>query len=237
MPHTAEDTLASPRTSRQRLADISHHFLSDADEHPAPWQKTRLIPLLLIDRADDYVAYLIKAALEQDQHTCSVLNIENQTGPFSAPLTNNHPTAPDICLLPFTSPGSILAIPHEKLLMAVPASLPGVRLAYHQLAQLAAQKNHLTVHIIMLDGRDEQHAQRYFSFLKDNANSLLCQDIASIGALSQRPESTSNGDAATANIVTNILQRSHTGTSTATSADGPPKRRGQSPQTAFSPYI
>ncbi|HEC18584.1 MAG TPA: hypothetical protein ENI97_04510, partial [Gammaproteobacteria bacterium] len=168
MQHAAPDDVFSALTSRHRLVDISHHFLSEKGERAVPWRKTRLIPLLLVCREDDFVAYLLERALRQHHHSCSVLNIENQPGPVSiptsasAPLPSEKENAPEICLLPLTSPGSTLAIPHNKLLMAVPTSLPGVRLAYHHLAQLAEQQSHLTVNIIMLDARSEKQGERYF---------------------------------------------------------------------------
>lgn len=209
MQHAAKDDVITSLSSRQRLADISHHFLSGKGEQPAPWQKTRLIPLLLISRKDDFVAYLIKGALQRDDQHCTVLNIENQSslGSLSASIKNESQTTPDICLLPLTSPASILAIPHNKLLMAVPASLPGMRLAYHRLAQLAEQKSHLTVNIIMLDARSEKHGARYFSFLCNSAQSLLSLDIKSLGALYRQHADANNShsnDDANA-IVKNLL--------------------------------
>jgi len=161
---------------------------------------------------DDFVAYLLESALRQRHHSCSVLNIENQPGlvslPTSAsmPLASEQEGAPDICLLPLTSPGSTLAIPHNKLLMAVPTSLPGVRLAYHHLAQLAEQQSHLTVNIIMLDARSEKHGERYFSFLSDSACSLLSLEVKSAGVLYRQESAGDEAYGGTDRVVGNILK-------------------------------
>ncbi len=207
MPHAAPDDVFSSLTSRQRLADISHHFLSDKGEQSAPWQKTCLIPLLLVCREDDFVVYLLKTALQQHHRNCVVLNIENQPDPLSISksMAGEKDGAPDICLLPLTSPGSTLAIPHNKLLMAVPTSLPGIRLAYHHLAQLAEQGSRLTVSIIMLDARSEKHGERYFSFLSDSAKSLLSLEVKSAGVLYRRQTSSDETYGGTDKIIRNIL--------------------------------
>ncbi len=212
MQHAVPDDMFSALTSRRRLTDISHHFLSETGERAAPWQKTRLVPLLLVCREDDFVAYLLESALRQQHHSCSVLNIENQAGVVSipaaapAPLTDDNKSAPDICLLPLTSPGSTLAIPHNKRLMAVPTSLPGVRLAYHQLAQLAEQQSRLTVNIIMLDARSEDHGERYFSFLRDSACSLLSLEVKSAGVLYRQDTAGDEAYGGTDRVIGNILK-------------------------------
>jgi len=212
MQHAAPNDVFSSLTSRHRLADISHHFLSEKGEQPAPWQKTRLIPLLLVCREDDFVAYLLESALQQHHQSCMVLNIENQPDPLSistspsTPITSEKEGAPDICLLPLTSPGSTLAIPHNKLLMAVPTSLPGVRLAYHHLAQLAEQESRLTVNIIMLDARSEKHGERYFSFLSDSARFLLSLEIKSAGVLYRQEAASNEAYGGTDRIIGNILK-------------------------------
>lgn len=231
MQHAATDDVITPLSSRQRLADISHHFLSEKGERPAPWQKTRLIPLLLVCREDDFVAYLLKSALQRLQQNCTVLNIENQSSPqpLSTPMSDEKDAAPDICLLPLTSPGSILAIPHNKLLMAVPASLPGVRLAYHRLAQLAEQESRLTVNIIMLDARSEAHGERYFSFLSDSAKSLLSLQVKSAGVLFRRQPASDEPYGGTDEIISNLLKNDRDNTSSTRS----PELEHQHPRTSL----
>lgn len=212
MQHAAPNDAFSALTSRRRLADISHHFLSEKGERAPPWRKTRLIPLLLTCREDDFVAYLLESALRRHHHSCSVLNIENGPSPVSmaepasTALADKKEGAPDICLLPLTSPGSTLAIPHDKLLMAVPTSLPGVRLAYHHLAQLAELQSHLTVNILMFDARSERHGERYFSFLSDSASALLSLDIKSAGVLYRQETASDAACDGTDRVIGNILK-------------------------------
>lgn len=189
-------------TSRQRLADISHHFLSSKEDSQLAWRKTRIVPLLLVSKADDYVAYLLKQAFEEQRRSCVVLNVETQ-GNLGLPQTAGDTAAarmPEICLLPLTSTGTTVALQHNKLLLAVPTSLPGVRLAYHLLAQLAAQAENLTVQVIMLDARDAADAQRYFNFLSDSAASLLCVKLKLGGFLRRRH--TTSGEQDTADLRT-----------------------------------
>lgn len=204
MQHTAPNDVFSALDSRHRLADISHHFLSEKDEQAAPWRKTRLIPLLMISRNDDFVAYLLEQALKQQGRSCVVLNMEGQGETLAG--QDDEADAPEICLLPLTSPGSTLAIPHSKLLMAVPASLPGVRLAYHRLAMLAEQASRLTVHIIMLDARSEKHGERYFSFLRDSAASLLSLQLEEAGVLYRQQDADGESYGGTAQIAQGILR-------------------------------
>ncbi len=171
----AEETL----DSRRRLAEIGHHFLSDADEAPSPWQETRITPLLLVAREDDFIAYRLQDALEARGHRCAVLNIEQQqrrAGQAGQP-------APEVCLLPLTAVEGTLAVAGECLLMAVPACLAGVRLAYHHLAQLAEQGRRVRLQVIMLDARSEAHGRRCFDFLRDAAQSLLSLELHCLGVL------------------------------------------------------
>lgn len=205
MQHSTTDDVFSALDSRHRLADISHYFLSERGEQASPWRKTRLIPLLLVSRNDDFVAYLLEEALQQQGRRCKVLNMEGQADAPAGRPAEEEDAAPEICLLPLTSPGSTLAIPHRRLLMAVPASLTGVRLAYHQLATLAEQESRLTVHVIMLDARSEKHGERYFSFLSDSAASLLSLEVKSAGVLYRRQDTDRQGYGGAAQIARNIL--------------------------------
>ena len=175
--------------SKHRLAEISHHFLSEKNERPPIWQNTFIVPVLLSSRYDDYIVYQLDRALKlQEKHTSMVLNIEAQMG-SNNPLTTwksgstlahtnstddkDEPKLPDFCLIPVTSPSTTLALQSDRLILAVHASLGGTRLAYNQLAFLASLGTNFNVCVVMFGARTPKEANRFFEFLCHNARSLL----------------------------------------------------------------
>jgi len=177
----ADDDLGS----RRRLAEISHHFLSDVAETPSPWRNTRITPLLLLAREDDFIAYRLQAAVEARGHRCTVLNIGQHHPPSGkARAAGGAATpAPEVCLLPLTAVEGTLAVAEEGLLVAVPACLAGVRLAYHHLALLAEQGRRVRLQVIMLDARSETYGRRCFAFLQDTARDMLSLEMTCLGVL------------------------------------------------------
>ena len=80
--------------SKHRLAEISHHFLSDGDERLPAWQNTYVIPVLLGARKDDHIVYELNRAFNRQQRCSMVLNIESHlaTGnSFAALVSKNAP--------------------------------------------------------------------------------------------------------------------------------------------------
>lgn len=183
--------------SRHRLADISHHFLSDANEHPPVWQNTRVVPVLLGTRNDDYIVYQLERGFNQHGYSSMVLNIEGRQDPSRALRSkiSEHFSAqalkpgaadrllPDICLVPVTAPATTLALRCERLIITAHASLPGIRLAYNQLSFLASLKTNFKVCIFIHGARTATEAQRFFNFLRSNAQSMLHLELESGGYL------------------------------------------------------
>lgn len=169
--------------SKHRLAGISHLFLSDAGERLPKWRNTLIMPVLLVSKNDDDVVYQLDQAVRRHGRSCLVLNIETRLGPealaaIHAPERDAHDDqAPDVCLIPLTSGGTTRVLNSDRLLLAVPSSLPGVRLAYNQLAQLASYDIDLKVQVAMLDAADQKEAQRFFKFLSNSARNLLGMEI------------------------------------------------------------
>ena len=69
---------AGPIISKHRLADISHHFLSEANERLPVWQNTIIMPVLLSSKNDDYIVYELDRAFNQQKRSSMVLNIESK---------------------------------------------------------------------------------------------------------------------------------------------------------------
>lgn len=174
--------------SKHRLADISHHFLSDSDERLPIWQNSHIIPVLLGSKSDDYIVYQLERAFQKHDHSSMVLNIEaglstqqplNNLVPkkfTSRPTTRNRdkqPALPEYCLVPVTSPSTILALKCERLVITVHASLTGVRLAYNQLSFLASLNTNINVCVVMIGANTAAEARRFFGFLGNSARSFL----------------------------------------------------------------
>ena len=222
--------------SKQRLADISHHFLSDADERTPVWQNSHFIPVLLGSRSDDYIVYELERAFNQQHHTSMVLNIEGLgssqalstrvSDKFSAQsieCTAEDRILPEYCLIPVTSPSTTLALQCERLVIAVHASLSGVRIAYNQLSFLASLQTNFNVCIVMFGARSGGEAMRFFHFLCRNARSLLELKLECGGYVLQpgaQWNETQQDSRAGMKNVAHFIAESYT----------KPKRRSQAPQ-------
>lgn len=194
IPHTK-----SPGSlSKHRLAHISHLFLSDEGERLTHWRNTLIMPVLLISKNDDHVVYELEQAVKRHNRSCLVLNIETQLGPEALAARHaqdakaDEAQAPDVCLIPLTASGTTRVLNSDRLLLAVPTSLPGVRLAYNHLAALASFGLDLKVQVAMLDAADQKEAQRFFKFLSNSARTLLGMEIQCGGYVARRrgPEKT-----------------------------------------------
>jgi len=193
--------------SKHRLAEISHHFLSNEDERSPAWQNTTIIPVLLGSKHDDYIVYELNRSFNRDdssQNSSSmVLNIESRLtassvpAPFPEKSTNSTSDdldengMPDYCLVPVTSPPTTMALQCDRFIIAVHASLGGVRIAYDQLAFMASLETDFNVCVIMLGAKNIRDAERFFGFLCDNAQSLLALELECGGFLLQENENSS----------------------------------------------
>jgi len=201
-----------PIMSKHRLAEISHHFLSDSNERSPAWKNTSIVPVLLGSKNDDYVVYELDRAFNQQQRSSMVLNIESQLmattslSPFAvgniasdADGVDDDANIPDFCLVPVTSPSTTLALQSNRLIIAVHASLGGVRMAYNQLAFMASLETDFSVCVIMLGAKTLPEAKRFYGFLCDNAQSLLELKLECGGFLLQNsgPAADDNNSATT----------------------------------------
>lgn len=210
-----DQRVGKPIMSKHRLAQISHHFLSDSNERSPAWKHTSIVPVLLGSKNDDYVVYELDRAFNQQQRSSMVLNIESQlmaTTSLSAFAISNiaadtddvdvddDANMPDFCLIPVTSPSTTLALQSKRLIIAVHASLSGVRKAYNQLAFMASLETDFSVCVIMLAAKSLPEAKRFYGFLCDNAQSLLALKLECGGFLLQNKDlaiDDSHSDAAT----------------------------------------
>lgn len=213
MIHNNVQTIGNTIQSKHRLAEISHHFLSDENERLPAWKNTTVIPVLLGAKTDDYVVYELNRAFNRQNSSSMVLNIENRLASsnnlLSAFATDEESGMPDYCLIPASSPSTTLALRSNRLIIAVHASLSGVRIAYDQLAFMASLDTDFNVCVIILDAKTISSAKRFFRFLCDNAQSLLSLKLECGGYLLQNSEhiSTNNeedGEIEDEEIATNV---------------------------------
>ncbi len=207
--------------SKHRLAQISHYFLNDTNEHLPIWKNTTIIPVLLGSRNDDYIAYELSHALNCQNSSSMVLKIENclAASHHRSVLANNiTPTLntlkdgaeidlPDYCLIPVLSPSTTLTLKSDCLLIAVQASLSGVRIAYEQLAFIASINTDFTIYVIILGAQTKATAKRFFGFLYKNAQVLLSLKLECGGYLLHNRhhiEEAKNGAAKDGQIATDL---------------------------------
>jgi len=200
--------------SKHRLAEISHHFLSNENERFPAWENTTVIPVLLGSKNDDYVVYELDRAFNRQNSSSMVLNIENRLAASNnlvalANKANSSPnedeideetSLPDYCLIPASSPSTTLALQSDRLIIAVHSSLGGVRIAYDQLAFMASLNTDINVCVIMLGAKTKPAAKRFFGFLCDNAQSLLSLKLECGGYLLQDNEHITGDDVEDAEI-------------------------------------
>lgn len=195
--------------SKHRLAEISHHFLSNEDERSPAWKNTTIIPLLLGSKHDDYIVYELNRSFNRHDSSSMVLNIESRltaSGDYN-PLPESSTDSsndkleesgmPDYCLVPVTSPPTTMALKCDRFIIAVHASLSGVRIAYDQLAFMASLETDFNVCVIMLDAKNIRDAKRFFGFLCDNAQSLLALELECGGFLLQDSDNATTSPRAT----------------------------------------
>lgn len=144
-----------------------------------------------------------------------VLNIESRLTASSVPnpLPENpadssddnfeETSMPDYCLVPVTSPPTTMALQCDRFIIAVHASLGGVRIAYDQLAFMASLETDFNVCVIMLGAKNIQDAKRFFGFLCDNAQSLLALELECGGFLLQGSNDISTAHSASETEATN----------------------------------
>lgn len=194
--NTKQHTVAGIK-SKHRLAEISHHFLSDENERSPAWKNTSIIPIILGSRHDDYIVYELDRSFNQQNKSSMVLNIENRfvtnemsptfpegvTTTTASEMTSQETEMPDLCLVPVTSPSTTLALQSDRFIIAVHTSLGGIRIAYDQLAFMASLDTDFTVCVVMLDAKTTQDAKRFFGFLCDSAKSLLALKLECGGYL------------------------------------------------------
>lgn len=183
--------------SKHRLTDISHHFLSDENERLPVWKNTFIIPVLLSSKNDDFIVYELDRAFNQQHRSSMVLNIEaslNEMDSLTPIMPGNTSddesgqSIPDFCLIPVTSTSTTLALQSDRLIIAVHASLQGVRAAYNQLAFLASLETDFNVIVVMLGANTKQEAKRFYEFLCDSSESLLALELECGGFLLQKED-------------------------------------------------
>ena len=177
--------------SKHRLAEISHHFLSDENARIPAWKNTCVLPVLLGSKTDDYIVYELNRAFNRQNRSSMVLNIETKLFTEDSFITGKSVTQeddsklPDFCLIPVTSHTTTVALKNNRIILIAHASLSGARIAYNQLSFLASLETDFNVCVVMSGAKNIATAKRFFGFLCDNARSLLSLTLECGGYLLQ----------------------------------------------------
>jgi hypothetical protein len=183
-----------PQTARDRLAQISHHFLSDDDGND--------------DAGSDYKES--KQAPKNDVYTLAVLNMENDGEELPVSLLSQQLAARgrsatildssagmnmassirrpdnkshDVHFLLVDTPESSCLSFANKILLTAPATPEGIQRTYISIKQLAAHHKTVQVGVTITGTSDAIRAEDCFNRLATAVNRFLERDLLSYGYL------------------------------------------------------
>jgi len=193
--------------TRERLAGISHYFLSEpesaATEKQTKSKNTYLLPVLVDSELTQVFVYALARALHARGVTSLVLHVESSlrgTDPRSSSLCSqlDSPAAlhmrlkddlggakppPHVCLIPVTNPSNPHLREYERALIAVAASLPGLKRSYLSIKQLAVEQIPTQIGTIIVGATSHDHGRQFFDRLAAGAMRFLGRTLTYIGSV------------------------------------------------------
>ncbi|HEX9627415.1 MAG TPA: hypothetical protein VGA00_10810 [Acidiferrobacterales bacterium] len=163
--------------ARERLARISHHFLSEPERTAVP--APSLLPVLLDDAAQDALVYGLAQTCHARGTVTRVLHVEPRlraADPRSSPLYELAAPAalarrveeelsgtklpPDLCLIPLTDDAVPALADYTHVMLYVPATPEATLQAYLRIKRLLGANPDVAPGVVMLtgDNRDDSHA-------------------------------------------------------------------------------
>lgn len=179
-------------TARQRLAEISHHFLSNVDESAAekvPAQGPSQYTIGLINHHASLPHLRLAEALAQEDLTVSIEAHDSVTRAIfhnhnSPPLIADNESLPSqsITLKLYNTTLPSKQDLHNLLLLPAQASKEGLRQAFIHLKKLGIQ--HQSIGATIIDSPDSRTAHHCFNQLARASHDFLNRSICSFSFLS-----------------------------------------------------
>lgn len=175
-----------PQTARDRLAQISHHFLSDDDasveqecveEESEQFQKNDVYTVALLKTAtddDELPVFLLSQQLAAHGHSAAILDCA--TRQLGDKLYDVH-------FLLVDTPESSCLSSVNKVLVTAPATPEGLKRTYISIKQLASHHNEAQVGVTITGVSDVSSAEYYFNRLATAVHQFLGRNLLNYGYL------------------------------------------------------
>ena len=183
--------------SSSRLAEISARFRDDAQQLTQGNDPCRAIPFLLDSVDQHWITDDLARILTQRGHRCTLRHF-GETSAITPPARQAQVSAAsasdEYCLLAVTSPGTLLRYGIDHVVLLVPATLDGIRIAYQRI-KLLSQHGSPDIGIVLVGPRDQHAAWRYFRKLAVGALRYLDVPLLNLGFLPEQvaPEQDAEG--------------------------------------------
>ena len=192
--------------SRERLALISHHFLSEQATETSVRKGPQILPVLLTSEDDHNLIYSIARTFHAIGISTSVLHTERslreadpRASNFCGNLCdssvvdymlgealNENKPPPDLCLIPSTGLPEKQGNIHQ-LLMIVPATGDGLRNAFLCIKKWTYNDMELRIGIAIAHVTDQAQARVYYEKLATGVDRFLGSEIRYMGCMLKLP--------------------------------------------------
>jgi hypothetical protein len=187
--------------SSSRLAEVSARVTGDRQELTHGDDPCRAIPFLLDIPEQSWITEDLARILTERGHPCRACDA-GQTAAIACSARQASAVS-EYCLLAVTCPTTLLKYGVDHVVLLVPASLDGVRIAYQRI-KLLSQHGNPDIGIVLVGPRDQHAAWRYFRKLAVGALRYLDVPLLNLGFL---PEQIGPGQDAEASHRHNFLAR------------------------------
>ncbi|HHJ16398.1 MAG TPA: hypothetical protein ENJ80_06845 [Gammaproteobacteria bacterium] len=170
------------------LAKISTRFLSATPGTGQHQDLCRVIPFLLHTPELSWVTHDLCKLLTERGHNSTLCHLEDsdaQANMLADALRKQH-SGCEFCLLPITSPTTLLAQHLDHVVLLVPASLDAVLAAYQHIKLLAQEPHTPEIGIVLVGPRDQHAAWRYFRKLAVGTLRYLDIPLLNLGFLPEQ---------------------------------------------------
>jgi len=216
-----------PGSSKERLANISHFFLSESDKPNILSSPCSFLPVILETETDDHLVYFLARAFYMHRLTVIVLHIDStlreRDRRASSLYTQNHEPVvvgsklaeicsnkrlPDLCLLPVCTNKYAVHEEYKKAILIVSERQKNLGYAYAEIKRLLRELPILSIGIVMNHATDSHEAQQLFAKLNGGVRHFLGNRLIYLGHYSGRSSISSRSeDTVALTDVADIVQR------------------------------
>ena len=192
--------------SSSRLEEISARFRDDTRTATQDTEVCRAIPFLLDTPEQRWITDELSRILTERGHPCTLCGPGELTRleqSSARPQTGAGSANDAYCLLAVTCPATLLESGIDHVVLPVPASLDGIRIAYQRI-KLLSQHATPEIGIVLVGPRDQHAAWRYFRKLAVATLRYLDVPLLNLGFL---PEQVGPGQDAQASHGHHFLTR------------------------------